>query len=81
MTARPAFATVPPNSWPRTTGTLTAQECVLCAWCTSDPQTDTAPTRSSTSLVADVGDGDLAKLHRERLEGVVDDGGLHLVIW
>ena len=71
---------MPENSWPRTTGTFTAHECVLYAWCTSEPHTDTAPTRSSTSLVADLGDGDVAELDGQRLERVLDDGGLRLVI-
>jgi len=39
------------------TGTLTAQECVLCAWWTSDPHTETAPTASSTSLSPTSGTG------------------------
>src|SRR4051794_34464029 len=56
-TARPALATVPPNSWPSTTGTLTAQECVAWNWWTSDPQTETAPTSSSTSCSPNSGTG------------------------
>ena len=58
------------------TGTFTGQDCVLYAWCTSDPHTDTAPTSQQHIVVANLGDGDLAQLHRQRFERVLNDGRL-----
>ena len=55
---------------------FTGHECVAWNWCTSDPQTDTAPTCSSTSVVADLGNRHFAQLDRQRLERVLNDGGL-----
>ena len=76
LTRRPDCATVPPNSCPSTTGMFTGHDCVSRDWCTSEPQTETAPTSSSTSSSSISRNANLAQLDGERLEGVLHDGGL-----
>ena len=55
---------------------LTGHECVFLDWWTSEPQTETAPTSSSTSPSPTCGNGNLAQFHGKWFERVVNDRGL-----